>query len=109
MTRYLLNEYDFTVTEIYGYMVEHSVKIKEILDKERLDWYSGSINPQISGSWDDYYTYRKTDPTGSYLTPYITTIGLYDEDNNMLAVAKLPNPIKNLPDYDVNFIIRLDT
>jgi hypothetical protein len=27
----------------------------------------------------------------------------------MIAVAKLPQPIKNLPDYDLNFIVRLDT
>ena len=58
---------------------------------------------------DIYYESSSVDPTGSYLAPYITTIGLYDKDNNMVAVAKLPKPIKNLPDYDVNFIVRFDT
>jgi hypothetical protein len=39
----------------------------------------------------------------------ITTIGLYDNELNMVAVAKLPQPIKSTPDYPVNFIIRFDS
>lgn len=40
--------------------------------------------------------------------PYFTTIGLYDEQNNLLAVAKLSNPIKKRKDVDLNIIIRFD-
>jgi hypothetical protein len=43
------------------------------------------------------------------LTPFITTIGLYDDECNLLAVAKLPNPLKSLPDIPINFIVRFDT
>ena len=68
-----------------------------------------NIDPAKYGSWDDYDEYISSDPTGSYLAPYITTIGLYDDELNMIAVAKLPQPIKSLPDFPVNFIIRFDT
>ena len=68
-----------------------------------------SINPSIKAGFADYDEIAATDLTGSYLAPYITTIGLYDEDLDMVAVAKLPQPIKSLPDYPVNFIIRFDT
>ena len=68
-----------------------------------------NIDPAKYGSWDDYDEYISSDPTGSYLAPYITTIGLYDDDLNMIAVAKLPQPIKSLPDFPVNFIIMFDT
>lgn len=68
-----------------------------------------SGSESVSGSFNDYEKYTLTDPTGSYLTPYITTIALYDDDFNMLAVAKLAKPIKKLPDYPVNFIVRFDT
>jgi hypothetical protein len=51
----------------------------------------------------------QVDSTGSYLAPYITTIALYDDDLNMVAVAKLPQPIKSMPDYPLNFIVRFDT
>jgi hypothetical protein len=68
-----------------------------------------NIDSNKYGSWDDYDEYISSDPTGSYLAPYITTIGLYDDELNMVAVAKLPQPIKSLPDFPVNFIIRFDT
>lgn len=68
-----------------------------------------SINPNIVAKFSDFEFSSSVDPTGSYLAPYITTIGLYDDTNNMVAVAKLPRPIKSLPDYPVNFVVRFDT
>jgi hypothetical protein len=79
------------------------------LDIEQRRFYSGSIDSTKIGTWDDYYNSSSIDPTGSYLAPYITTIGLYDDNGDMVAIAKLPQPIKNLPDYDLNFLIRFDT
>jgi hypothetical protein len=71
--------------------------------------FTSKINPQIKGSFDDYDVSGSADRTGSYLAPFITTIGLYDNDLNMVAVAKLPKPIKSLHDYPLNFIVRFDT
>ena len=68
-----------------------------------------TINPLKVGGFADYLYSGSVDPTGSYLAPYITTIALYDDELNMVAVAKLPQPIKSLPDYPVNFIVRFDT
>jgi hypothetical protein len=47
--------------------------------------------------------------TGSYLTPFITAIGLYDDNNDLVAVAKLPKPVKSEIDIPLNFIVRFDT
>jgi hypothetical protein len=66
------------------------------------------VNPTISGSFNDYFDIGLSSPTGSYLTPYITTIGLYNSSNELLLVGKLARPIKKLPDYPMNFIIRYD-
>ena len=71
--------------------------------------FVSSYDGVTKGSFDDYIVSGSTDQTGSYLTPFITTIGLYDNNNDMVAVAKLPKPIKSLPDYPVNFIVRFDT
>ena len=71
--------------------------------------FVSSLNSSKLGSFDDYLVSSSVDPTGSYIAPYITTIGLYDNNNDMVAVAKLPQPIKSLPDYPVNFIVRFDT
>jgi hypothetical protein len=81
-----------------------------------IKWIRGKKYPFVStldsnkiGSFDDYLYSGSVDPTGSYLAPYITTIALYDDELNMVAVAKLPQPIKSLPDYPLNFIVRFDT
>jgi hypothetical protein len=63
----------------------------------------------INSEFGYYEDYVNIDPTGSFLAPMITTIGLYDNELNMVAVAKLPQPIKSTPDYPVNFIIRFDS
>ena len=63
----------------------------------------------VKSAFLQYEASSSLDQTGSFLAPYITTIALYDNELNMVAVAKLPQPIKSLPDYPVNFIIRFDT
>jgi hypothetical protein len=71
--------------------------------------FTSSLDPTKFASFDDYFESGSVDPTGSYLAPFITTIALYDDDLNMIAVAKLPQAIKSLPDYPLNFIIRFDS
>lgn len=71
--------------------------------------FTSSIDSGSFASFDDYMISSSVDPTGSYLAPYITTIGLYDDNSQMVAVAKLAHPIKSYPDYPLNFIIRFDT
>lgn len=74
-----------------------------------VNWNSDRTYGQIKPEFFNYDVSSSVDPTGSYLAPYITTIGLYDNELNMVAVAKLPQPIKSLPDYPLNFIVRFDT
>lgn len=105
----LSGSYDFETTGLTNKIVGGTKKIKEVFDIKRREFFSGSIDHSVSGSWEDYFTSASIDPTGSYLTTYITTIGLYDNDGDMVGIAKLPKPIKNLPDYDLNFIVRFDT
>ena len=105
----LSGSYDFTTTAIPNVSPAKTVKIKEVQDISLKESFQSSVSQSVTGSWDDYTTYSKLDPTGSYLAPVVTTIGIYDKDGDMVAVAKLPQPIKNLPDYDVNFIVRFDT
>lgn len=101
--------YEFTTTPITNVRPAETKKITQIQDIRVKQSFSGSYNPFITGSWDDYENLSPTDPTGSYLAPYITTIGLYDDNNQMVAVAKLPKPIKSYPDLPLNFIVRFDT
>ena len=82
--------------------------IKVVNDITRVNEYTSAYDGVTTGSWDDYYSKSLTDPTGSYLTTFVSTIGLYDDNNNLVAIAKLPKPIKNYPDMALNFIVRID-
>ena len=74
-----------------------------------LDYVTG-VNNGIT-ILDTFYNFQESsslDATGSYLAPYITTIGLYQEAE-LIAVAKLGQPIKNITGYPMNFVVRFDT
>ena len=64
-----------------------------------------SQNPSISsdslGSLRDF-------ATGSYFKPYATSIGLYNDANELLLVAKFAQPIIMSDITDTTFVIRYD-
>ena len=71
--------------------------------------YGSKITTGISGGFEHYEISSSVDSTGSFLTPFATSIGLYDSSNTLVAVAKLPRPIKIEPSLPINFIVRFDT
>jgi hypothetical protein len=67
--------------------------------------FNFSQNPSIiSGSNGSLYGYA----TSSYFDPYITTVGLYNENQDLIAVAKLSQPLPSSRTTDTNIIINLD-
>lgn len=87
------------------------IRKKTILENDNvLDFrYTSSVNSELFAGFEHYDLSGSVDSTGSFLAPYITTIGLYDDEMDLVAVAKLPQPIKSEPDIPVNFIVRFDT
>jgi len=87
------------------------IKKKTILENGNILDYRipSQYTSSISAGFEHYDLSGSVDSTGSFLAPFITTIGLYDDNCDLVAVAKLPQPIKSEPDIPVNFIIRFDT
>ena len=46
--------------------------------------------------------------TGSNFAPYVTTVGLYDDDYNLIAIGKLSEPVQNDPDVELTLVVRID-
>ena len=69
--------------------------------------FSYTQNPSsLSGSQDDtYYNFV----TGSDFTPYASTVGLYNEQNELLVVGKLSSPIPISNQVDTTIIVNFDT
>ena len=67
--------------------------------------FNMSQNPTItsnqSGSLRDF-------ATGSIFQPYATTIGIYNEANELLLVGKFGQPIPMTNEPDITFVIRYD-
>lgn len=67
--------------------------------------YNLTLNPSLqvnsSGSVLDF-------ATGSIFNPYVTTIGLYNDREELMAVAKLGKPIQISGKTEMVFIIKLD-
>jgi hypothetical protein len=68
--------------------------------------YNFSLNPSlISGSTEGVlYDFV----TGSYFNPYVTTVGLYNEAQDLIAVAKLAKPLPLNNVTDTNILINID-
>ena len=49
----------------------------------------------------------KTNATDTPVS-YITTIGLYNDNNELMAVSKLSEPLKKTPDVEFTLRVRLD-
>ena len=47
--------------------------------------------------------------TSSLFKPHITTIGLYNNNNELLVVGKLGQPVRVSDETDTTFVLRWDT
>ena len=67
-----------------------------------------SQNPSLKVNNDINSEFLQGFTTGSDFSPYYTTIGLYNPDAELIAIAKLASPIKNRDDVDITIKVRLD-
>lgn len=72
----------------------------------RANEYNYSLNPSLlkSGSTDTY----KDFVTGSDFSPYVTTVGLYNENQELIAVGKLAQPLPTSQTTDTTILINID-
>lgn len=79
----------------------------EVLCRINEEEFNFTLNPSIlkdseNGQLPKEFIYN--DEFG----PYITTIGLYNENAELLAIGKLGGPIKKRSNVDLNIIVRFD-
>jgi hypothetical protein len=68
--------------------------------------YNFSLNPSLISGSSDGIIYGFA--TSSYFNPYVTTVGLYNEAQDLIAVAKLAKPLPLNNVTDTNIIINID-
>ena len=92
-----------------SYITANSNKktLSQVIDY--LDRLSGRNKiPTINPEFLNYKNKITADPTGSFLSPMISSIGLYNDTLELIAVAKLGTPIQNNGQLPLNFAIKID-
>lgn len=69
--------------------------------------FNYTLNPSARKSGSGQYYIDAI--TGSDFKPYATTIGLYNQRDELLVVGKLSQPYPIPPNTDITFIVRWDS
>jgi hypothetical protein len=67
--------------------------------------FTYTLNPTLTTDQSGSLPYYAT---GSYWSPYVTTVGLYDEAQNLLAIGKLSQPLQTSPTTDTTILVNID-
>lgn len=84
-----------------------TVTLYELGVVARLNQGDFNMSTNVTLTKDDNQSYRGF-VSGSDFAPYVTSIGLYNDSGQLLAIAKLAQPIRKRNDIDVNFLVRID-
>ena len=87
----------------------HTIYEHEVLCEVREGEFNGTANPTVRVNNDLELSEQQTFVTHSEFSPYITSIGLYNDKHQLVAVGKMSRAIKNSPDLPITFLVRIDT
>lgn len=105
--KYFIEDLNYTNYKNYINPISNRKNYDDILNF--LNEKTGKFNKKIvKQSFFNYSFSSSIDPTGSYLAPYITQVGLFS-GADLVAVAKLAHPIKNTGEIPINIIVKWDT
>tara|TARA_R110001632_G_scaffold204167_1_gene327623 strand:+ start:6068 stop:7129 length:1062 start_codon:yes stop_codon:yes gene_type:complete len=69
--------------------------------------FNYTLNPTIINSGSNIGAMR-TFATESYFDPYVTTVGLYNNDQELLAVGKMAQPLPTSKTTDTTILVNID-
>jgi len=72
----------------------------------RPDEFNFSLNPSLISGSTDGTVYNFV--TSSYFSPYVTTVGFYNEAQELLMVAKLGQPLPTSATTDTTILVNID-
>ena len=75
----------------------------------KADEYNYTHNISIRKIQSDQTAELANFATGSVWKPYVTTIGLYNEEGELLVIGKLGQPVRISDETDTTFVLKWDT
>jgi hypothetical protein len=101
LTADFISSYDIQTSFSSSYILHETQYKCTLLENEFNYSLNKSINSDSDGKIYDHFT-------GSYFAPYITTIGLYNEQQELMAVGKLSQPLPTSRTTDMSILLNLD-
>lgn len=110
----------FTTNSVISYLNQNIVGVQPVISTNvRIQKNCYQKNKPFAGSFgyieSSNFKYKNTvksrynDPYAEFEdNTYISKIGLYDEDRNLIGIAKLATPIKKTPNRDFTFKLKID-
>lgn len=100
----------FSSGSLTGITFQNTTNINStlIFCKAGADEFNYSSNPTFTDSDDKIVVIDPGNEETQQTFTFITSIGLYDANDNLLAVAKLSRPVEKNPERDLTFRVRLD-
>jgi hypothetical protein len=80
----------------------------EYICKLNSDEFNFTSNPTIRRNDDYNSSVPKAIVSNPNFNPYITTVGLYNDKGQLLAIGKLGSPIQKRSNVDTNIVVRFD-
>lgn len=88
---------------------QHTVYENYITAHVKENEFNLSYNPSLRVTSSNAYSQIKDFATGSDFAPYASTIGFYNDNNELLMVAKFAQPVPMSLETDMTFLVRYDT
>ncbi len=88
---------------------EHTVYENYVTAQIKENEFNLTYNPSLRKTGSDAYSQIKDFATGSTFHPYASTLGLYNDNNELLMVAKFGQPVPISTETDMTFLIRYDS
>jgi len=88
---------------------EHTVYENYITAHVKENEFNLTYNPTLRQTGSNAYSEIQDFATGSAFHPYASMVGFYNDDNELLMVAKFGQPVPISIETDMTFLIRYDT
>ena len=102
------NNNSFTINKL-KFQGSHLIYENEYQCKIDENEYNHTLNPSVRKLKTIENSELEDFTTGSLFKPYITTIGLYNKNNELLVVGKLGQPLRTSNETDTTLIVKWDT
>jgi len=101
-----IHTYNFSL-KVPDYEFNHTLNPSAQKNNE-IFYYSGSHSDSSGSKYLRPSGLYADNVTGSDFQPYITSVGLYNDSNELIAVGKFPNPIPKPADTELTINLTLD-